>query len=174
MVFLLSAGPRWPAARATMADVPQRALHDGSTGTRFWTVGPRPGGEPMRSVTSMGASTLLETTELSIMPGSEATATLRIRNTGTVVDQFTFQPLGTAAPWMTVDPPQVSMLPGTEETVRVTFRPPRVATTLAGTTPWAIRALSQEDPEGSVVDEGVITIEAFDDRALEMTPRTAR
>ncbi len=122
----------------------------------------------------MGASTLLETTELSIMPGSEATATLRIRNTGTVVDQFTFQPLGAAAPWMVIDPPQVSLLPGAEETVRVTFHPPRVSSTLAGTTPWAVRALSREDPEGSVVDEGAITVEPFDEREVELTPRTAR
>lgn len=122
----------------------------------------------------MGASTLLETTELSIMPGSEATATLRIRNTGSVVDQFTFQPLGAAAPWMVIDPPQVSLLPGAEETVRVTFRPPRASSTLAGTTPWAVRALSREDPEGSVVDEGAITVEPFDEREVELSPRTAR
>ena len=122
----------------------------------------------------MGASTLLETTELNIVPGSEATATLRIRNTGSVVDQFTFQPLGAAAPWMVIDPPQVSLLPGAEETVRVTFRPPRVSSTVAGTAPWAVRALSREDPDGSVVDEGAITVEPFDEREVELTPRTAR
>ena len=86
----------------------------------------------------MGASTLLQHTEISVAPGSEATATLRIRNTGAVVDQFTFQPLGTAAGWMVVDPPPVTLMPGGEETVRVTFRPPRASSTVAGTTPWAL------------------------------------
>src|SRR5829696_8027194 len=122
----------------------------------------------------MGASTLLENLEIVVPPGGEAMATLRVRNTGDVVDQFTFEPLGPAQPWMVIDPPQVSLFPGAEETVRVIFRPPRVSTTPAGTVVWAVRSRSNEDPEGSVVDEGAITVEPFDDRTVELIPRTSR
>jgi hypothetical protein len=39
------------------------------------------------------------------VPGAEATVTATVRNTGTLVDQFTFEILGDAAGWATVDPP---------------------------------------------------------------------
>lgn len=122
----------------------------------------------------MATSTLLDRTELSVAPGSDASVSLRVRNTGAVVDAITIQPLGPAAAWMVVEPAQVSLLPGDEATVRVTFRPPRVSTSVAGVSPWAVRALSSEDPEGSVVDEGAVTVEPFDDRTLELLPKTSR
>jgi hypothetical protein len=121
----------------------------------------------------MGASASLQTTELTVVPGGEAQAELRVRNTGTVVDQFTFSPIGTAQGWITVEPPQVSLFPGAEETVRVLFRPPRAHTTPAGPSPFAIKVNSREDPEGSVVEEGVVTVEPFDDRTGELIPRTS-
>lgn len=122
----------------------------------------------------MGASASLQQTDVTVAPGSEATVDLRVRNTGTVVDQFTFQAIGTAQGWTTVEPPQVSLFPGAEETVRVYFRPPRAHTTLAGVSPFAVKVTSREDPEGSVVEEGVLNIEPFDDRFAELVPRTSR
>jgi hypothetical protein len=122
----------------------------------------------------MGASAALQATEVVVAPGSDATVELRVRNTGTVVDQFTFQIIGNTAGWTSVEPPQVSLFPGAEETVRVTFRPPRAHTTLAGTEPFAVKVESREDPEGSVVEEGVVTVEPFDDRFAELIPRTSR
>jgi len=122
----------------------------------------------------MGASASLSTSEVTVAPGAEASVDLKVRNTGTVVDQFTFSPIGTASGWIQVDPPQVSLFPGAEETVRVTFRPPRVSTTLAGPTPFAVKVGSREDPDGSTVEEGVVTVDPFDDRAVELNPRTNR
>ena len=62
----------------------------------------------------MGASATLQATELLVTPGTEQAIELRVRNTGTVVDQFTFQPIGLAAGWISVEPPQVSLFPGAE------------------------------------------------------------
>jgi hypothetical protein len=128
-------------------------------GVRFWP---------------MGASASLSTSEVTVAPGAEASVDLKVRNTGTVVDQLTFSPIGTASGWMQVEPPQVSLFPGAEETVRVFFRPPRVSTTLAGATPFAVKVASREDPDGSTVEEGVVTVEPFDDRGVELNPRTNR
>src|SRR5690348_12370503 len=107
----------------------------------------------------MGVSASLQTNELEVAPGSEVTTEFRVRNSGSVVDQFTFQPLGPASGWMELDPPTVSLFPGAEETVRVIFRPPKASTSTAGPAPFAVRVLSREDPEGSVVEEGTITVE---------------
>ena len=122
----------------------------------------------------MGVSASLQANELDVAPGSDTTTELRVRNSGSVVDQFTFQPLGAASGWMDVEPPTVSLFPGAEETARVRFRPPKAATSAAGPAPFGVRVLSREDPDGSVVEEGTITVEPFDDRSLEVLPKTAR
>jgi hypothetical protein len=122
----------------------------------------------------MGVSTSLQDNELDVAPGSDTVTELRVRNSGSVVDQFTFQPLGAASGWMDVEPPTVSLFPGAEETARVRFRPPKAATSAAGPAPFAVRVLSREDPDASVVEEGTITVESFDERTLEILPKTAR
>ncbi len=109
-----------------------------------------------------------------VSPGAEVTVLLLVANTGSVVDQFSFQPLGQAASWTSVGPASVSLFPQTEQTVQVTFRPPRVSTTAAGPIPFAIRVVSAEDPTGSVVEEGVVVVEAFSDVTSELVPRTTK
>lgn len=122
----------------------------------------------------MGVSASLHVNAVSIAPGQAGAIEMKVRNTGTVVDQFSFQALGDAAGWISVEPAQVSLFPGGEESVRVWFRPPRASTTLAGPTPFGIKVVSQEDSTGSVVEEGVVTVEPFDDRTAELIPRTSR
>ena len=122
----------------------------------------------------MGVSASLQSNEVSVAPGAEVSVLLRIRNTGTVVDQFTFQSLGEGAGWISVDPPQVSLFPGAEETVQVLFRPPRSSAAIAGTYPFAIKINSREEPGGGVAEEGVVTVSAFDERNVELFPQTAR
>jgi hypothetical protein len=122
----------------------------------------------------MGAVAHLEIRSLSVTPGAEAVAVIRVRNTGTVVDQFTVDVLGDAATWATSEPPTLSLFPGAEETARVTFRPPRNSTVPAGTMPFALRVRSHEDPAGSTVEEGVLEIEPFSDTFAELAPRTSR
>ena len=122
----------------------------------------------------MGVSASLHVNAVSIAPGQAGAIEMKVRNTGTVVDQFSFQALGDAAGWISVEPPQVSLFPGGEESVRVWFRPPRASSTIAGPTPFGIKVVSQEDATGSVVEEGVVTVEGFDDRTAELIPRTSR
>lgn len=123
---------------------------------------------------AMGAQAMLEPNLLAISPGEAVSATLRVRNNGSVVDEFTFEPLGDAAAWTTVEPTVLRLLPDTEDQVQVTFQPPRSPHVHAGTSPFAVRVLSREDPEGSVVEEGTITVSAFSDVGAELIPRTAR
>jgi len=122
----------------------------------------------------MGALASLSTSDVSVEPGAAVAIDVRVRNTATVVDQLTVEILGGAAGWARVDPPVVSLFPATEQTVRVTFAPPRVHTTAAGPTPFGVRVTCQEDPTGSTVEEGVIRVGAFSDTAAELVPRTGR
>jgi hypothetical protein len=118
----------------------------------------------------MGASASLERAEVSVDPGTEGTVQLRVRNNGNVVDQMTFEVVGTAAPWIDVEPPSVSLFPGAEETVIVRFSPPRQPDIAPGPTPFGVRVLSHEDPEGSVVEEGVVNVGLFTQRSIELYP----
>ncbi len=122
----------------------------------------------------MGASVTLTAPSIGVVPGGEATLELRLRNTGTVVDEFSFSILGDAAGWASVEPPTISLFPGAEETARITFRPPRSPQVPAGPMPFGLHARSKEDAAGSTVEEGVVDVGPFLEPFAELIPRTSR
>lgn len=122
----------------------------------------------------MGSSASLDRPELAVEPGQEVSAQLRVRNNGSVVDQFTFEGLGAGAAWIDAEPEVLSLFPGAEGTVTIHFRPPRSPNTVPGPTPFGVKVVSSEDPMGSAVEEGVITVGRFADRTVEIFPVTAR
>ena len=109
-----------------------------------------------------------------MIPGGEAGVDVRVRNTGVVVDQFSFEVVGDAAAWATVIPPTLSLFPQGEGSVRVSFRPPRSGDVPAGAVPFGVRVMPQEDPAGVVTEEGVLDIAPFTDVSAELLPRTGR
>lgn len=125
-------------------------------------------------IPAMGAIAKLDARESSVEPGSQSTLGITVRNKGTVVDQLTLEVLGTPAAWSSVDPPSVSLLPDADASPTIVFRPPRSSSIPAGPMPFGIRVASQEDPAGSVVEEGVLHIAPFSDAAAELMPRTSR
>lgn len=122
----------------------------------------------------MGAIARLENNALSVEPGAAVSVRIRIQNSGQVVDEFTFQVLGDAAPWATVAPAAIPLFPGREETATVTFRPPRTPQVIAGPIHFGVRVVSREDPQGSVVEEGVLNVGAFADASAELVPKNSR
>ncbi len=122
----------------------------------------------------MGASVTLVTPVVEVEPGLEVKTEVRVRNTGTVVDEFTLDVLGDSAAWASADPSTISLFPGAEGTATVSFRPPRAATTPAGAVPFAVRARSREDPAGSAVEEGSVHVGTFQEPFAELAPRTSR
>jgi hypothetical protein len=122
----------------------------------------------------MGAIAVLGTRSIAVAPGAQASAEIRVRNNGTVVDQFTLQVLGDAAAWSTAEPPVISLFPGAEQTARITFKPPRSPDVPAGPLAFGVRVASQEDPAGSVVEEGQLQVGAFSETSAELAPRTSR
>ena len=103
-----------------------------------------------------------------------AVCDLKVRNTGTVVDQFDFSVLGETDGWLIVEPPSISLFPGAEGAAQVRFSPPRDPSVLAGDVPFAIKVSSREDPAGSVVEEGTAHIGGFAELFAELVPRSSR
>ncbi|HEU0087472.1 MAG TPA: hypothetical protein VFQ77_07455 [Pseudonocardiaceae bacterium] len=122
----------------------------------------------------MGAITSLEHRSIAVQPGAEAICSVLVRNTGTVVDQFTVEVLGDASAWAQVDPATVNLLPNEESTVVVRFQPPRSSEVAAGIVPFGLRVSPREDPAGTVVEEGTLEIGTFTDVRVELIPRRAR
>ncbi|MFD5825203.1 hypothetical protein [Lentzea sp. NPDC060358] len=121
----------------------------------------------------MGATATLSTSDLSVAPGGDVTCQVVVRNAGELVDQFTIDVVGDAAPWSRAEPPVVNLNPGESAPVLVRFAPPREAGVYAGAVPFGVRVISREDPHGSVVEEGVVVVGAFTDVAAELVPPKA-
>ncbi|MGI8683965.1 MAG: COG1470 family protein [Acidimicrobiales bacterium] len=122
----------------------------------------------------MGATASLSERSVPVEPGATVTCELKVRNTGSVVDQFDFTVLGDTDGWLTVEPTSISLFPGTEGAAQVRLSPPRDPSVPAGDVPFAIKISSREDPAGSVVEEGTAQIGAFSDLFAELVPRASR
>jgi hypothetical protein len=112
--------------------------------------------------------------QLDLVPGDPATCEIVVRNTGTLVDDFTIELLGEANPWVQILPPALQLLPGTQGSVQLHLLPPRKPSPKAGPLPVHLRVVSKEDPENSATREAVLAVGAFGDVRAQLVPRTAR
>ncbi|WP_444545814.1 COG1470 family protein, partial [Streptomyces tendae] len=116
----------------------------------------------------------LEPASATVDPGSSTRVRLRVRNTGDVVDEYRFEPVGDVAPWTTVEPQTLRLYPGTTGTVELTFAPPRTPDAVAGPNPYAVRILPTEHPDAVTVPEGNLTITSFTEVRAELVPPTVK
>ncbi|MEU1049280.1 ricin-type beta-trefoil lectin domain protein [Streptomyces sp. NPDC005897] len=122
----------------------------------------------------MSLWTSLEPASATVDPGSSTRVRLRVRNTGDVVDEYRFEPVGDMAPWTTVEPQTLRLYPGTTGTVELTFAPPRTPDAVAGPHPYAVRITPTEHPDAVTVPEGNLTITAFSEVRAELVPHTVK
>ncbi|MEU4984630.1 hydrolase [Streptomyces sp. NPDC021969] len=122
----------------------------------------------------MSLWTSLEPASATVDPGSSTRVRLRVRNTGDVVDEYRFEPVGDVAPWTTVEPQTLRLYPGTTGTVELTFAPPRTSDAVAGPNPYAVRITPTEHPDAVTVPEGNLTITAFTEVRAELVPHTVK
>ena len=121
----------------------------------------------------MAGSVVVEQSSVAVVPGETGTCAVRIRNTGTVVDQFTLTVLGQPAAWTTVVPAALSLFPGADGVIELHFAPPRAPGVGSGSTPFGVRVVGSQDPENSVVEEGEVVLLPFVDVTGKLTPRTS-
>ena len=122
----------------------------------------------------MGVSASLSPRALETEAGGEVRCQVRVRNTGSVVDQFVVDVVGAAGPWSSVEPESLNLLPGDEGVATVVIKPPRAASTPAGEVAFGVRVFSKEDPSGSTVEEGTLTIAPFSELTAEVVPHSGR
>ncbi|MET7390770.1 hypothetical protein ACFYPT_39135 [Streptomyces sp. NPDC005529] len=122
----------------------------------------------------MTALLTLTPAEVQVSPGGEAVCSVEVRNAGFVVDQFTIELIGNFSEWADIEPKVVNLLPDTDVTAQIKFKPPKTAEVPAGTKPFAVRVTSREDPSGSVVEEGSVTVASFTKISAEFTPKGSR
>lgn len=122
----------------------------------------------------MGAVAQLSSSNIDVEPGRPSTLTLQIRNTGTVVDRFSFEALGGGSQWVSFSPETISLFPQASGTVSVVVLAPREPASAAGAMPLGIRVASSEDPDGSVVEEASLNVAPFSAVGAELVPRITR
>src|SRR5690348_3757631 len=105
----------------------------------------------------MGAVAVLQGADnLIVEPGQSVSCEMSLANTGTIVEQFSILFVGEVVGWAHSEPPVVSLFPGAQQTVTLSFTPPRDHTTPAGVVPFAVKVIPSNEPEESVTEEGQI------------------
>lgn len=120
----------------------------------------------------MAGVVVLEPVSIAVVPGETAVTSVRVRNTGAVVDQFTVSVVGQPAAWTTVAPIVISLFPGAEGTVNLHVAPPRAPGVGLGPVPFGVRVVAASDADLSVVEEGEVDLRPFVDLTAKLTPRT--
>ncbi|MER5214900.1 hydrolytic protein [Streptomyces sp. NPDC002838] len=116
----------------------------------------------------------LDIPAVTVAPGSTATTSLTVRNDSDIVEAYSLKVVGDCASWTTVDPPRVSLYPGTSETVTLRLEPPRSPEIRAGEMPLGVRVLPTEHPESVRVLETTVQVEEFHELHTELAPRRRR
>jgi hypothetical protein len=122
----------------------------------------------------MSVLATIEPSNLKVDAGSEASLVVRVRNRGSIVDQFDIHVVGPTAAWATVDPPSLRLFPDKEGEARVTFRPPRAPEPNADTYPFGIAVRAAADPTAATVEEGHVVVAPFVQLASQVAPQTSR
>lgn len=94
-------------------------------------------------------------------PGQIATTVLTIRNPSAIVETYDVAILGPAAAWANVEPMSVSLFPGDEQDVIVTFQPPMTSRIVDGDYAVGLQVTSQVRRESSATAETVVTVPPF-------------
>src|SRR5262245_44120460 len=94
------------------------------------------------TLADMGVAVIMERPGAPVGPGDQSSSDVRIRNTGSIVDQFELDVVGEAATWTHVEPATVNLMPGEESTATIVFSPPRSSRVAEGPVAFALRVMS--------------------------------
>jgi hypothetical protein len=142
----------WTGAPATAPEAPPPVAPVATPPRR---VGADP--EPVRPPV---VSTLSER-NVRVEPGTQTHVTVEVWNRGRTVDQISLEVLGPAAAWLSVEPPQLNLMPGTSAVAAIAVCPPRTPAVPAGEYSVDVAIRSSEHPDGSVVDRITVAVAPF-------------
>ncbi len=116
----------------------------------------------------------LDVTRLELVPGGEAGCRLSVTNNSQIVEAYRFTPLGDLAPYTTVEPPELSLYPGTDGEVTISFAMPRNTSVAAAELPFAVMVQPRENPDDSAVPECIVDVAGFIHTDRELSPRMSQ
>jgi hypothetical protein len=116
-----------------------------------------------------GVTLQLAATEVAVEPGGAATVELRLRNLGSVVDEFAALVEGPPGAWTTIQPPRVQVYPAQDAHVTLTFSPPRDGVP-AGRTPFRVVARSTLRGGDQAWQEGALDVAPVTGLDLDVRP----
>ncbi len=122
----------------------------------------------------MSTAASLDSSSARLEAGEELGVPLQVRNNGDIVEGYRFEVVGAPAAWTRVEPPEISLYPGSATTATVTFRPPRSYDVPAGEQQFGVLVIPTEHPDDAVVPEGVVEILPFLETVAELVPRTTQ
>jgi hypothetical protein len=108
----------------------------------------------------------LSTNEVVVAPGGEEQLRLLVRNLGDTTESFVVVPLGLCSGWTLIDPPNITLFAGEEQTLTITLRPPRSPGVAAGLTGLTLRVVPHGAPDETATVEAVVRVLAFSERRV--------
>lgn len=120
----------------------------------------------------MGVRAIINTDEVvEVVPGRQTSLDVTVANTAEVIDEFTLDVLGDGKEWITVEPDVLTMFPEDEEQVTLVFAPPEGPEPRAGEVSFALRVMSRERTEESMIIEGACRVAPVTRMAAEIVPK---
>lgn len=116
----------------------------------------------------------LENVQLAVEAGGRVRTSATVYNPSDVVENYSLEVLGAAAPFGQVVPERIPLMPGGEATAELEFAPPPSATTPAGTVPFGLRCISDVDDYHATVAEGTLEIGAVEALFAQVVAVTSR
>jgi len=104
----------------------------------------------------------MKSTTFSVAPGGSITIPIVLSNQSSIQDVFELQIMGIPSEWITVPHPTLQLSPDQHKEVTLTIQPPPPPRGRAGRYPIVFVVTSQEDPEGRVEMEAVLTVAAYE------------
>ncbi|MBC7234272.1 MAG: protein kinase [Chloroflexi bacterium] len=113
----------------------------------------------------------MEREQLSVTPGESVTASLIVLNQSSVVDQFSTTVEGVPESWLIAKPAPVRLMPGQQQEVTFTLRPPRSPQGRAGRYPLTIRVASLDAPDQVAEVRRNLTVAAYSEFSSTLQPQ---
>ncbi len=137
-------------------------------GTR---VAPAAGAPMFRSSVGGGQVGIsMEESVLTVEPGSSVTTGALLLNQGSVVDHFQVVIEGIPAQWLDL-PSVVQLMPGQQQQVTFTIRPPKTFQSRAGRYNYILGVISQNNPNQRVEARGTLTVLPFSQFQSQVHPQ---
>ncbi|MBN1149335.1 MAG: protein kinase [Anaerolineales bacterium] len=129
--------------------------------------------ELARVTTSAGQriGIFIKTAQFNVEPGDSTTIPIVLLNQGATVDHFKVSVTGAPAPWITVPPEPLHLMPGEQQETSVAVHPGRDSQSRAGRYPLTINVASQDAPDEFAETKVNLTVSAFSQFSSELHPQ---